>query len=287
MKALKKTFVLVISLLMTFSVCFSMTACAKDDIRHIELTVQVYDYENDKMYETEEVTLTLDLYRHFAPQTVDAIIEYVQDGYYDNAIFYQLSDYSGQIMFGDLKYSDGVVTKNALMPTIDGEFANGMTEGSTLVNKKGSVGLWRTWNAHDGNYNRSSTNTDSGRATWFIPTETKTSYNGWFCVFAQIDLNDESNSTALNAISKAFTTSGEYVNYVIYYTGEYDAQNPDSNDGHGLTFHCVKEDYLDEDLDIFEAKDSELVCYNKQVIRVPVTGPSGEIGAKVVSVKVI
>ncbi len=285
MKRFNKVLTSIIAFVMLFTMCFSLTGCI-EDIKKVELTIAVYDYENNQMYEESDVTLTLELYRHLAPNTVDAIMGYIEDGYYDNAVFYKMEGRDSQLMVGDLKLNGSVIEQNAIKPAIDGEFEKGGTTGSNLTNKKGAVGLWRTWNAYDGSYT-TSTSTDTGRATWFMPTETISSYDTWFCVFAQIDMNDTSNSNAITAIINAFGSDGNYEEYEIYYTGEYDAEKVDEN--HGLKFNIVPEDEFDENAipDLFEAEGAEYVCYNHYTVKIPVTEAGGTVAAKIVSAKLV
>lgn len=281
MKRFKKLIVRAIALVMICTAIFSFTACA--DVKKVELKLALYNYTDKVMYAEEEVTMTIDLYRHLAPETVDAIIAYINDGYYNDAVFYKMSGYSTQIMVGDLKMVDGEL-KQFTKPAIEGEFEKGGTTGSNLLNARGSIGLWRTWNAYDNSYSTSS-NTDTGRATWFMPTEEISSYNDWFCVFAQIDLENSVNSTALDALVSAFSSSANYEEYVIYYTGEYDKEKVDEN--YGLTYNCtLKEDFIEDDVDdLFVAEGEELVCFNKYTVQVPKTS-EGELGAKIISAKV-
>ena len=148
MKRIKKLFVGLMAMIMTCVCTFSLAGCV-EDIKKLELNIQVYDYSTTN--EMEDYTISIDLYRHLAPKTVDAIIEYVNDGYYNDAIFYKMDDYTKQIMVGDLLDKDGI-EQNAIKPEIEGEFEAGGTIGSNLTNKKGALGLWRSWYEVDGDY---------------------------------------------------------------------------------------------------------------------------------------
>lgn len=285
MKRLSKVFINVIAVIMCAVACFGVSGCKKD-MKTVELKIAVYDYENKQTYAESEVTMTIDLYRHLAPNTVDKIIEYINDGYYNDAVFYRMSAQSSQIMLGDLKFDGDSVYQNEIMPMIDGEFEYGGTTGSNLVNEKGSIGLWRTWTAYDANeYYKTNTATDTGRATWYMPTNDIVSYNKWFCVFGKFNLDSASTSKAFSAIETAFSDSGYYEEYVIYYTGEYDETKP--NENFGLTFNCVPKADFNEDMEgLFVAEGAQHVCYNHYTVQIPLTGENGTIAAKVVSAKV-
>lgn len=271
MKNIKRLFVNLIAIVLTCAVCLSAAAC-KTDIRKIKLEISVYNHE-ESVSGFEDVTLTIDLYRHIAPKTVDAILGYVRDGYYNDAIFYKNTAYASQIMVGDLKVDGDDVVNNTIKPQLTGEFTKAGRVNSNLTNVEGAIGLWRSWYSWNNNsYDQSNASMQSGRATWYMPTSTLSSYNDWFCVFALIDLTNEDNSEAWELIKNAL--SEETKSYTIYYTGTYDATNPNANDGYGLEFNCVDTvDFVDSD-DVFKAsKDDtskqELVCYNKYEIKVP------------------
>ena len=248
---------------------FSLTAC--EDIKKLEISLNLYDYSSSVYYAEDDVKFSVDLYRHLAPKTVDAVIGHVKEGYYNDAIFYTETGVSSQLMVGDLKFDEnGNLVQNLIngkLPSeIYGEFEyNGVT-GSNLVSEKGSIGIWRSYYEEDGNLYKSSEARNSGRATWFIPTATKSDYKGWLCVFGVYDTSDTANSKAISAISTAL--SGNGVDYVIYFTGEYDAENADAN--HGLDFHAVKKTDWTEKYDadaktydgepIFVAENNQLVC---------------------------
>ena len=265
---------------------FSLAAC--EDIKKLELSLNLYNSTDSAFYAESDVKFSVELYRHLAPKTVDKVLERIKDGYYDNAIFYIDESKSSQIMIGDLKLENGEVKLNrlsdgSLAPEIYGEFEYNGTKGSDLVNNKGSIGLWRSYYASDTQtYKTSSNARNSGRATWYIPTSEISGYNGYFCVFAQYDTENTANSKAIEALTAIFGDSDCYTEYVIYYTGEYDAAKPDENDGYGLTFHAVKAADFDEDTEVFEAEGQQLVCFNKKTVKIPVSDKaSGEVLAKI------
>ena len=124
-----------------------------------------------------------------------------------------------------------------------------------------------------------------------IPTREKTAYDGWFCAFATIDLEDQANEEAFELIQAAMESS-YFDQYVVYYTGEYDAEKDETED-FGLTFNIATyADYNEMEEhgqieDLFTAKGQQLVKYNKQTIKVSETANNtNEIGAKIVKVTV-
>ena len=290
MKRFKRIIVNIMALLLVVVSCAGLTACNKD-IRTMTLTISVYNYDEDAP-KFETVKLTVDLYGHLAHKTVDTIQKYVNSGYYNDAVFYELAttgnSFKGQVMLGDVLDVDGVLELNAVKPEIDGEFERGGVTGSNLKAKKGSIGLYRSW--YEGNnegYAVSNAAMHSGRATWFVPTSDSglSSYEEWFCVFAQINLNNSKNAKALELITQAVE---EYtVDYVIYYTGTYDETKADEN--YGLTAHIVEQELFEmyED-DAFVAEGAQLVCYNAQTVKIPVVDGnlSDGVAVKIVSAKV-
>ena len=293
MKRFKKILVNVLATLLLVVGCFGLSAC-KEDIVKVKLNVSVYNYaeEDGAVIGEQNLTLTVDLYRHVAKNTVNKMIGYINDGYYNNAVFYELESYPNQIMLGDLvvKGTAGAPELNEIKPQISGEFEKGGVSGSNLVAKKGSIGLWRTWTAYDNSYNESNQTMHSGRATWFLPTNTASStlsgYNGWFCIFAQFSLTGD-NEKAFELIQKALEENT--TEYVVYYTGEYKENAPDENDGHGLEYHIVEaDDFKEDEIEgLFEAKDAQQVCYNHHKVSVPTLASTGAVTAKITSAKVV
>ncbi len=264
MKRITKIFVNILAVLMIALSCSLFVAC--EDIKVLEVKVNVYNTTEQKM---EEKTLEIDLYRHLAPNTVDTIISYVNEGYYNDTFFYVNADFASQLMIGELKFDNTNKTlvqnldaNGALKNSINGEFANNNVVGSNLKNVEGSIGLWRDWTA-GGNYNISDDTRNSGRATWYMPTaDLSSTYDGWFCVFGQFNMDTSSESyKTYNSIKTLLNDSAYYENYVIYYT----------KDGDSLKYNCVTEtDFASVDSEsVFKAEGAELKRYNKTTVRVP------------------
>ena len=282
---MKKSFrriVCLLAIVMMGVFCFSFTAC--EDITTLEVNVAVYDYEKNAY---DNYTIEVDLYGHLAPKTVDAIIKYVEEGYYNDKTFYTTEGFSSQLMVGDLKVAGGEITQT-VKPEIIGEFEKNATKGNNLTNELGSVGLWRSWSVKDNDsakYERSNC-MDTGRSTWFMPTSDISAYNGYFCVFGQIDMEDEDNKTAFNKIQAVLSSNSE--EYVVYYTGSYDQTK--ANENYGMEFHCMLESDFDELTDddttnVHYGNDTALICYNKTNVSLPKL-IDGHSGARITSVKV-
>ena len=280
MNRLKKIFISAVAVLMTLVCAFSFAGCS-NSVVDVELKLSIYNFSENEM---GDYSLDIDIYQNLAPKTAQAIKKYLDEGYYDNAVFYKMTEYENQFMIGDLKY-DATLEENEgfylndQKPALEGEFKQGGTIGSNLKNKRGSIGLWRTWTAQDIGYNMGSTGTETGRATWFMPTSTINSYDDYFCVFAQYDINDSNIQKTITALSSTFSNADRYQEFVIYYTGEYD----------NLKFNCVKKEAFKESeiADLFKAEENstQLVCYNHYTIQVPMT-ESGDIAARIVDAKV-
>lgn len=288
MKRLSKIFINIVAVLMLVVATFSLTAC--EDIKVLNVTVSVYD-TTSKSY--EEKTIKVDLYRHLAPKTVDAVIDAVKAGYYNDTMIYRFYDnYSNQYMIGDLKYVDGEIKQNVDMPKVKGEFEYNGVKGSNLTSSKGSIGIWRSWFAEDKDYKTSSTARDSGRAVWYMPDGDISGYNGYFSVFAQLNLEDKDTLELFTDLSSLFGSTDYYETYTVYYTGTENYTTDDNVKNNGLTYNIVKStDFVEADIeDLFKAKGGQYVCYNHYTIKVPVSNKTVEtkkaLGAKIVSIEV-
>lgn len=300
---MRKTFKLLVNIVATavlVAMCFSFSACGQK-ITEAKLNAVVYDYENETFLDAEDSVLSIDLYGHLAPKTVEKMSEYINEGYYNGTIVYKIDGYD-QLMFGDLVLKDGAekveaseegnvtnIIQNSIKPQIKGEFELAGVTGSDLKNVKGTVGLWRSWYEVGNDYNSSGA-MDTGRATWYMPCSSLSNYNDKFCVFGKIDLEDEVTSDCFTALDEIFDSSVNYTKYVIYFTGTYDETKP--NENYGLTFNCVTKDYFDkltetekEEMGIFEAKGRQLECYNEYTIKVA-NNVSGKCGAMIKTAKI-
>ena len=287
MKRFIKILVNALAVVMLGVCALSFTAC--QDMKTIEVNTKVYSTTDSSF---KERTLTIDLYRHLAPKTVDAVLSAIEKGYYDNAFFYiDNSIEEPQIMIGQYKYVDGQIVQNDVeMPTIKGEFENNGVIGSNLKSNRGSVGLWRSWYAN-GSYSVSNEARNSGSANWYIPTAGLNSYTGNFAVFGTYDLENEDNADIIADISSLTNVSltvQNYENYVVFFTGEYQ----ETGKNNGLTFHCVlaSEFSASDYEDIFVAEGNQLVCYNMHTITVPFANRDNAtlktIGATITSINV-
>ncbi len=284
---IRKIFANILAVMMIVISAFCFTAC--EDIVTVEVKFQAYNYETAEMYEDGEITLSIDLYRHLAPATVNSIIKNVNEGFYNNALVYKTTSNNNQFMIGDLKYDEDGNIVQVLAPQIKGEFASNGVAGSDLKVEKGSVGIWRSYYACDNGVSISSSARDTGRATWFLPTEGNSMYNGYMCVFGKIDLNEDAEEV-YGILDSYFDESERYVEYQVYYTGTYDQTRPEEN--YGLTFNIALadnfEEMKDDIVDLFETDEDEqqLKMYDAYRIQVPVVARNGMHSLKVASVTI-
>ncbi len=277
MKKLRKIFVNVIACLVLLTGTICLTAC--EDVRKVEVTFAVGE---------TEYTIDVNFYRHLAPETCDTILQLVKDGYYDNTVLFTNNNTSSQVMFGEYKLVDGVLTQNVnkdgkLPAEMYGEFEKNGTVGSNLTNTTGAIGVWRSWyEENDLNYQNTSAAMNSARGVWYMPIDEISAYNGYFCIFATFDVED--NESAFDALSNAFMQSDDYTSYTVYYTGDYDVTKADED--YGLTFNSMtKEEYdaLDKTTtngkvtinnadgtktEVFAAEGAQLESYNLHTVKV-------------------
>ncbi len=284
---IKKIFINIIAVMMMLISAFTFTAC--EDIVTLEVKFQAYDYQNEKMYEDGEITLTIDLYRHLAPETVESVLSNVNKGFYNDAVVYKFKTANtNQYMIGDLKYTEDGNIIQTVAPEIKGEFESNGVVGSNLQYNKGSVGIWRSYYACDAGMSVSSEARNSGRATWVLPTQLSSMYQNDVCIFGKMDLTDETIQKVYDTFEAIFSESERYVEYQIYYTGTYDESKP--NENYGLTFNITLADDFDadevEDLFKTDSNSQHLKIYDSHVIQVPVRLRDGMQSLKLASISV-
>ena len=69
-----------------------------------------------------------------------------------------------------MRFLFGVVAALVAAEALAGEFSANGLNGSNLVNKKGYIGLWRSFTVDAGAYTKSDAGMDSGTAVWYMPT---------------------------------------------------------------------------------------------------------------------
>ncbi len=275
MKRITKLLINLLALAVMLVAGLGLVACSNDKTVTVELNLSIYNEEEHANY--EDTTLTITLHREYAPKTVEAIVSYIEEGYYDDAIFYCVED--NKIMVGDLKMSsNGTIYQNAVKPQLEPEFERGTVSGAGLKVEEGSIALWRSWYVRDG-YDTSAS-IDTGRATWCMPTTSISSLDEWVCVFATIDLDDDTNKTTLDNLKSAVKTYAD--TYEVYYTGEYNSDDDVLNNG--LTFHCEEE--VPNGVTVFEPSGEQYECYKQQQITIA-RGMGNTCGAKIVSAKIV
>ncbi|MDY6368048.1 MAG: peptidylprolyl isomerase [Clostridia bacterium] len=287
MKRFLKTACVLLSVLMLFAAFMTLAAC--EDLKTVNVKVSVYDASSEKMVEK---TVKITLYRHLADDTVDAITDYINKGYYNDLVLYKNTESNTQqIMIGDLNYKNGQVVDYAssvsYVHAIAPEFNAAGVTGSDLKNTEGSIGLWRTWLANGSFSSNVDAAFNSGWSTLFMPTTDINSYNGYFTVFGKIELTDEETSEAVALVKNVLNSGkeGEQIAYyTVFYTGEYG----------NLVYNCMPSDEFDEQYasdedfknSVFAAEGEQFVSFNRRKIVVPV-GDLGKGGDKVITAKIV
>lgn len=264
MKRLFKLLVNTLAIALCVVGVFTFTGCK--DIKTVEINFSVYNFTSEKF---EDKTLTVDLYRHLAPKTVDNILTAINDGYYENTIVYKKADATSQVMFGDYKVNGQNIVKNADRPLVEGEFeANGL-KGSKLVNEKGVIGLYRSYTADGESYTASDNGRNSGSAVCYMPLNSISSYNGYFTLFAKYDLDNAENSDTIQAITSAFSVTTFYEEYEVFYTVENGDKKLNIVSEADFSDYYNDQDETYNGFEVYKAKESDLVSMNRCKIYVP------------------
>ena len=140
---MKKFVIGILTFALSVFTLFSMTAC--DKIVKLTFSLTVY---NEEASATEQKTLTFDMYENLAETAVAAVRDAVNNGSYDDCVFYKQNtdkgtSISSQLMFGSLKKSGGSYEKVTQAAVPGAEFEKNGVTGSNLTNSVGYLGLWR------------------------------------------------------------------------------------------------------------------------------------------------
>ncbi len=243
-----------------------LSACG-NKIVTLSLEVSVYNVEDEKV---EDKTINFDLYANLAPDAVNAIKGWVNDGYYNGLVLYKQSKYinqstSSQLMYGGYKLENGKLIKNAQKVLPDAEFEKNGTVGSDLSNVKGAIGLWRDWSGTSNGYRYSGF--EQTNSTLYIPTTSLTTYDGYFCLLGKYSTIDD--LTVIEEIITLLANEDYYTSYTCYYEAEEDGSLKLEN-GNPVWKSMLTEDYSDvkDDLNVYSAKDGEDKSYELYTVSV-------------------
>lgn len=214
---MKKFVIGILTFALSVFTLFSMTAC--DRIVKLTFSLTVY---NEDTSATEQKTLTFDMYENLADSAVAAVRDAVNNGSYDDCVFYKQNtdrgtSISSQLMFGSLKRSGSSYVKAEQAAVPDAEFEKNGVTGSNLTNSVGYLGLWRSWTSTKG---YTTTGYRTSIASLYMPTSDISSYNGYFCVFAKYSAQEDLD--LINDIIALFDSSENYTEYTCYYTANTD-----------------------------------------------------------------
>lgn len=212
---MKKFFIAFLTLIVATVSAFSFTACEK--IGKLEFVISVYDVDEAKMVDK---TLTYNLHYSLAPNATAKIKELVKEGYFNDCVFYKQSTSNGistssQLFFGGLNRKNGKITQNDPIAIADADFANNGTYGTNLTNSVGYIGLWRTWNVKQ---SYSTSGFQNSYSTMYMPTSSISSYDDYFCVFAEYSTSDD--LALIQSIADLLGTDDYVTEYVCYYTAD-------------------------------------------------------------------
>lgn len=221
MKKIISTIIVCVMLAVTALACTACTVGGKFGKMTVTITYYSLNTDTGAYTATEETeTVSVKLYKHFAPNTVDRVKTLANENFFNGAVFYKNASYSSQVMVGDLYYGDNGFSEKRydkyLTATEDNpyamEFEKGGVKGIDLTATNGYVGLWR-----DFSRNSKLTYTDSstfglGCSTLFLPTGT-TSYTGYFAIFGKLD---QSFIDFMDDIKADLSDSDDYTSYTVY-----------------------------------------------------------------------
>ena len=222
---MKKFLVKLFTLLVATVMVLSMSACGEKIVK-LKFTLSVYDIEEQTMVEE---TLTYNMHQSLAETAVKEVKKLVEDGYFDNCVFYKQSKSNGvavstQLFFGGLNRVGTEITQNAPVAIPDAEFEKNGVTGSNLINDVGYIGLWRTW---DTTKSYSTSGYGKTISTMYMPTASLSSYNGNFCVFAKYASSDD--LAIIENIIDLLATTDYVTEYTCYYSANDDGELIDAN----------------------------------------------------------
>ena len=184
---MNKLFTKIIAIALALTVIFSFTACDEVEggskIQRIQITLQLDD---------EQVEVEAKLYVNYAPETVQHVIDLIEDGYYNGLdVTNVLSTY---FQFGDYKLVNGQLEELNQGAAVKGEFENAGLTGNKLSVSSGAILL-----------KREKDDINSGKATLVVALSASAPFQASnYCVFGKIlsdDGNKEADSSSMEYLS--------------------------------------------------------------------------------------
>lgn len=184
---MNKLFTKIIAIALALTVIFSFTACDEVEggskIQRIQITLQLDD---------EQVEVEAKLYVNYAPETVQHVIDLIEDGYYNGLdVTNVLSTY---FQFGDYKLVNGKLEELNQGAAVKGEFENAGLTGNKLTVSSGAILL-----------KREKDDINSGKATLVVALSASAPFQASnYCVFGKIlsdDGNKEADSSSMEYLS--------------------------------------------------------------------------------------
>ena len=243
-----KKFIKALALAVVCVMMFSMTACTT----YTKNGSVIQDVKFDVTYtvggETKTINSTLSLYKTFAPQTCDRVIELINNGFYNDTSLV-LSKQQDYLVVGGFDFNEDYVQKQYSGATLKGEFTSAGRESKLNV-QAGSLVMLREFDSSVGGAKY-----DTAKATFAIVLGDTTTFDkDKFCVFGLID--SESVTLLQQALIDNVMYDEKYMR--VRYVG-------DRNDNGVLTSENAFEYYYDgsDYFNLVEGEYSEMERANE------------------------
>ena len=221
MKKVISTLIVCVMLLATVLACSACTVGGKFGKMTITVTYYSLNKQTGEYTATDKTeTVSVKLHKHVAPVTCDRLQTLAKEKFFEGAVFYKNTNYSSQVMIGDLFYKEGKFTEkiygNRLTATPDNpyamEFDKSGVKGNNLSATEGNIALWRDLDRNSDLTFDNSATYGNGASTLFIPTGT-TNYTGYVAVFGELE---KSFTDFMKELKKDLADSDKYTSYTVY-----------------------------------------------------------------------
>lgn len=247
-----KKFIRALALAVVLVMAFGMTACTTYTKNGSVIQDVKFDVSYTEDGETKNINATLSLYKTFAPQTCDRVIELVNSGFY-NGTSLVLSKQQDYLVVGGYDFIDeDYVQKSYNGSALKGEFTSAGRESKLRV-QAGSLVMLRDFDTASGGAKY-----DTAKASFAIVLgETTTFDKDKFCVFGLMD--SESVTLLQQALIDNAMYDGKYMR--VRYAGDRNEDGVLNTEG--------KFDYYYDGTDYFNLVNGEY----EEMVRANETDP--------------